>query len=230
MCLENAHRTLRPLVCPICTAPMRSGGAGAGRPWERSYRVFRAASSSRVRNRLLRRSRRVRICTVVVILPWLPRRRWKYLSVLTLAVWTTYVLSIVSKRHQTGQPAVFAAAAARAAMLSKPLDVARGGVANSPLALLTPSMLRVTLTAPGVFAGGRAPFDATRHRDDACTDDATARAELLEANRTRRRCAVRRRRRDCDMLSERADGGGRASVTQAYAAAWLVTSGVAERV
>ena len=23
VCLENAHRTLRPLVCPICTAPMR---------------------------------------------------------------------------------------------------------------------------------------------------------------------------------------------------------------
>ena len=23
MCLANAHRTLRPLVCPICTAPMR---------------------------------------------------------------------------------------------------------------------------------------------------------------------------------------------------------------
>ena len=25
VCLENAHRTLRPLVCPICTAPMRRG-------------------------------------------------------------------------------------------------------------------------------------------------------------------------------------------------------------
>ena len=27
VCLENAHRTLRPLVCPICTAPMRRGEA-----------------------------------------------------------------------------------------------------------------------------------------------------------------------------------------------------------